>query len=114
VVVLSQVMGPLVENLESLGYTDGVNLLTAPYDWRLPYFYLEVRNPRRHRITCAHATRTRSHARWPLWRLHTQERDGYFTWLMTAIEKMAKREKKPVRLARPRCFPDGVYPWSVD
>jgi hypothetical protein len=43
VLVHSQVMGPLVENLESLGYTDGVNLLTAPYDWRLPYFYLEVR-----------------------------------------------------------------------
>jgi hypothetical protein len=35
-------MGPLVENLESLGYADGVNLMTAPYDWRLPYFYLEV------------------------------------------------------------------------
>jgi len=36
-------MGPLVENLESLGYTDGVNIMTAPYDWRLPYYYLEVR-----------------------------------------------------------------------
>jgi hypothetical protein len=64
---LSYVMGPLVENLESLGYADGVNLMTAPYDWRLPYFYLE-------------------------------ERDGYFTWLMNSIEKMAKREKKPVVL----------------
>ena len=38
-------MGPLVENLESLGYTDGVNLLTAPYDWRLPYSFLEVSSP---------------------------------------------------------------------
>jgi len=41
---LSYVMGPLVENLESLGYTDGVNIMTAPYDWRLPYYYLEERD----------------------------------------------------------------------
>jgi hypothetical protein len=40
---MSYVMGPLVENLMSLGYTDS-NLLCAPYDWRLPPCFLEERD----------------------------------------------------------------------
>lgn len=36
-------MGPLVENLCELGYNDE-NLICAPYDWRVPYAYLEERD----------------------------------------------------------------------
>lgn len=41
---LSYVMGPLVENLQQLGYVYGDNLLAAGYDWRLPLHYLEERD----------------------------------------------------------------------
>lgn len=40
---LSYVMGPLVENLCELGYNDN-NLICAPYDWRVPFYYLEERD----------------------------------------------------------------------
>ncbi len=36
-------MGPLVENLAALGYNDS-NLVCAPYDWRIPFRYLEERD----------------------------------------------------------------------
>lgn len=36
-------MGPLVENLYDLGYNDD-NLICAPYDWRVPFYYLEERD----------------------------------------------------------------------
>ncbi len=36
-------MGPLVENLCELGYNDN-NLICAPYDWRVPFYYLEERS----------------------------------------------------------------------
>lgn len=41
---LSYVMGPLVENLQQLGYVYGDNLLAAGYDWRLPLHHLEERD----------------------------------------------------------------------
>ena len=31
---------PIIESLESIGYSAGVNLFGAPYDWRLPVDYL--------------------------------------------------------------------------
>jgi hypothetical protein len=46
-------MGPLVENLCELGYNDN-NLICAPYDWRVPFYYLEERS--------LHHTHTRTHA----------------------------------------------------
>eukprot|EP01114_Cavostelium_apophysatum_P015964 TRINITY_DN4462_c0_g1_i4.p1 TRINITY_DN4462_c0_g1~~TRINITY_DN4462_c0_g1_i4.p1 ORF type:complete len:1068 (-),score=202.61 TRINITY_DN4462_c0_g1_i4:276-3479(-) len=40
---LSYVMGPLIDELHNLGYTDE-NLIAAPYDWRCPPQYLESRD----------------------------------------------------------------------
>jgi len=34
----------LVENLQGLGYIDGENLITTPYDWRIAPHYLEERD----------------------------------------------------------------------
>eukprot|EP01098_Paradermamoeba_levis_P014073 TRINITY_DN6604_c0_g1_i1.p1 TRINITY_DN6604_c0_g1~~TRINITY_DN6604_c0_g1_i1.p1 ORF type:complete len:843 (-),score=239.72 TRINITY_DN6604_c0_g1_i1:41-2251(-) len=41
--LLSWVMAPLIKTLEQLGYTDR-NLLAAPYDWRVPPYFLEKRD----------------------------------------------------------------------
>jgi hypothetical protein len=34
------VFGPVIENLQALGYTDE-NLVAMPYDWRIPPFMLQ-------------------------------------------------------------------------
>jgi len=55
---LSYVMGPLIEQLREVGYSEEAgNLLAASYDWRIPGTLLE-------------------------------ERDGYFSSLMKSIEKL--------------------------
>ncbi|ELR15075.1 C2 domain containing protein [Acanthamoeba castellanii str. Neff] len=41
---LSYVLGPLINNLQQLGYAYGKNLLAAGYDWRLPPHQLEIRD----------------------------------------------------------------------
>eukprot|EP01105_Mastigella_eilhardi_P026475 TRINITY_DN7707_c0_g2_i2.p1 TRINITY_DN7707_c0_g2~~TRINITY_DN7707_c0_g2_i2.p1 ORF type:complete len:861 (-),score=134.88 TRINITY_DN7707_c0_g2_i2:51-2633(-) len=42
--MVSWVLGPLIENLEELGYVEGINMEVCPYDWRLPPHYLEQRD----------------------------------------------------------------------
>eukprot|EP01124_Arcella_intermedia_P023713 TRINITY_DN3825_c0_g1_i1.p1 TRINITY_DN3825_c0_g1~~TRINITY_DN3825_c0_g1_i1.p1 ORF type:complete len:984 (+),score=206.70 TRINITY_DN3825_c0_g1_i1:18-2969(+) len=41
---LAYVMGPLIKNLEKLGYVDEKTLFARPYDWRIPPHYLEIRD----------------------------------------------------------------------
>jgi len=53
-------MGPLVENLCELGYNDN-NLICAPYDWRVPFYYLEERSLHRTH-THTHTAHAHAHA----------------------------------------------------
>lgn len=40
---LTYIFGPLIDQLEELGYTEK-NLGYAPYDWRIPFYYMEARD----------------------------------------------------------------------